>query len=357
MGKSCQYDSIKMMLRLLGVLCCCQLLLGACQQDLPTPYALEKPPGFQEMVIPEGNATTLEGVTLGRHLFFDPILSLDSTISCSHCHKPGLAFTDALSKSLGTRMRKGIRSSPSLLNIGFHHKGLFWDGRAAILEEQALHPITDSLEMSASWDNILPDLKNHTTYPTLFKEAFGTKEVTPQLIGYALAQYQRTLISANSKYDSVQVGLDTFTISEQRGWSIFFDAGYPELPMGECAHCHEAPLFTTLAYENNGIEPKGAQEIDEGRSKISGNKYDRSKFKVPTLRNISITAPYMHDGRFRTLEEVIDHYNSGGHYALNVSPNVRKLHLSDRDKNDLIQFLHTLTDHAAIQSFSADHVK
>jgi cytochrome c peroxidase len=323
------------------------LLLFSCQPSpLPQPYTILTPEGFVEMVIPEDNPTTEEGVLLGEKLFFDPILSVDSTISCSSCHRPELAFTDGAAVSIGTAGRQGHRSAPSLYNVGFHYKGVFWDGRSPSLEEQALHPLSDSLEMGADWPLIAERLKAHTIYPDLFAAAFPAQPISSENTARALAQYQRTLISANSKFDQVMAQKATFTAQEKRGWMIFFDAGYPAVPMAECSHCHTDPLFTNLGFANNGLDSSLTllDFPDQGLGAVSGNKYDNGKFRVPTLRNIALTAPYMHDGRFQTLEEVVIHYNQGGHYAENVDANVRPLHLTEQDQADLIAFLATLTD-------------
>jgi cytochrome c peroxidase len=182
----------------------------------------------------------------------------------------------------------------------------------------------------------------------MFRQAFGIQKKTDidsVLVSRALAQYERTLFSANAKFDQVMRKEAVFTPAEKRGWTIFFDAS-PNLPFSECNHCHIDPLFTNLAYENNGIQAvKHLEDFpDPGRGAITKNRNDLGKFVVPTLRNIALTAPYMHDGRFSTLEEVIDHYASGGHLADNLNPNVRVLKLREQDKKDLIAFLHTLTD-------------
>lgn len=321
----------------------------ACDKT-PTPFPVPEPAGFVQMQIPTDNPLTYEGVALGRALFFDPMLSLDSTISCASCHQPALAFTDGGAVSRGIAGRMGQRSAPSLLNIGFHYKGVFWDGRSPSLEEQALHPLGDSLEMGNHWDLIQARLRQHPEYPRLFQEAFPGASINQETTAKALAQFQRTLVSADSKFDQVQRGETQFTPQEKRGWTIFFDAGYPTTPMAECSHCHTDPLFTNLNFSNNGLEETSSLDefSDRGLGKISGNKYDNGKFRVPTLRNILLTAPYMHDGRFSTIEEVVQHYNSGGHYAENVDPNIRPLHLSDEDQQDLIAFLQTLTDSSAL---------
>jgi cytochrome c peroxidase len=300
------------------------------------------------MVIPKDNPLTEEGIALGRRLFFDPILSKDSSISCSTCHVPKRAFTDGAAVSKGIYARIGKRSAMSLLNVGFYSKGLFWDGRVASLEEQSLHPVRDSLEMGASWSKIGQKLQNHPVYPRLFRHAFGIKtleSIDSTLIGKALAQYERTLISANTKFDRVMRKETSFTSSEKRGWTIFFDAS-PAVPTSECNHCHVDPLFSTLAFENNGLVPVLSLENypDKGRGAVTGNRYDNGLFRVPTLRNLKYTAPYMHDGRFKTLDQVLDHYESGGHPGINVSPNVQKLYLNKQDRADLIAFLNTLND-------------
>ncbi|PTM12139.1 MAG: hypothetical protein DA408_11855 [Bacteroidetes bacterium] len=327
------------------------LLLAGCEtvpETIPPPH----PPGFVAMVIPSDNPLTEAGVALGRQLFYDPILSLDSTISCGSCHRPELAFTDGQAISRGIAGQAGRRSAPSLLNIGFHYKGVFWDGRSPNLEDQALHPLGDSLEMGANWARVARRLNNHPDYPGLYAKAFGQADLSKEQTARALAQFQRTLISANSKYDQVQRGEARFTPQEQRGWTIFFDAGYPTVPMAECSHCHTEPLFTNLEFANNGLD--SSQHLqnfrDQGLGAVTGSTYDNGKFRVPTLRNITQTAPYMHDGRFAKLDEVIDHYNTGGQYAENVDPNVRPLHLNEQDKADLLAFLATLTDTFALNN-------
>ncbi len=319
----------------------------------PTPYALEEPKGFVRMIIPEDNPFTAEGIELGRMLFFDPLLSADSSISCASCHLPHLAFSDGKVVSTGVHGRQGRRNSPSLANVGYYYKGLFWDGRVMTLEAQSLHPVQDTLEMANNWPEVENRLQAHPHYPAMFRKAFGirhAREINSNLVGKALAQFQRTLISADSKFDRKMRGEATFTAQEQRGWTIFFDASVA-VPPSECGHCHIDPLFTTLEFANNGIDSVRALENfpDQGRGAISGNRYELGAFRVPTLRNIALTAPYMHDGRFATLEEVIDHYASGGHYADNLNPNIMPLRLGAQDKADLIAFLLTLTDTAFVQ--------
>ena len=329
----------------------CQNVQDQQIQNTPfQPHLIQPPhpPTFPVMVIPSDNPLSREGVALGRKLFFDPILSSTGQMSCSTCHQPKLAFTDGQALSKGVRGQLGKRSAMSLLNVGFYAKGLFWDGRVGTLEEQSLHPVRDTNEMNASWPKIAKKIQRHPSYPMLFRKAFGiasVQEIDSILIGKALAQYERTFISADTKFDRVMRKEVQFTPQEKRGWTIFFDAS-PAVPTSECNHCHVDPLFSTLGFENNGLVEALSQDDypDKGRGAVTGNQNDNGQFRVPTLRNLKYTAPYMHDGRFKTLEEVLDHYASGGHPGINVSPNVRVLHLNKKDRADLIAFLNTLND-------------
>lgn len=315
----------------------------------PTALQINVPNGFPNLEIPKDNPTTAQGVELGRTLFYDPILSVDSSIACSFCHLPQFSFTDRHAKSRGVKGTIVKRSSPSLINVGLIKNGLFWDGRVHSLEEQALLPIEDSLEMQATWPEIEERLQAHDGYPALFRAAFGIqqkKELTKELVVKAIAQFERTLLSSGqSKYDRVTAGLDTFTVDEAMGYDLFFDVS-PGIKDGECGNCHNAPLFTDHTFANNGIDSAATVDdfADKGLGAITGNPFDNGKFKVPTLYNIALTSPYMHDGRFRTLKEVVDHYNSGGQPSRTVDSLIRPLGFTEREKEQLIAFLHTLTD-------------
>jgi cytochrome c peroxidase len=299
---------------------------------------------FPPMVWPKDNLFNEEKVAIGGKLFVDPILSINSTISCGTCHVPSLAFTD------GKKVSEGLfpltRSAPSLFNIGFHFKGLFWVGSASTLEKQALITVSSPLEMGLPWIIAEKRINESDVYAKAFKKIYGDIFIDSLKIASVLAQYQRTLLSNNSKFDAVMRGEMNFTPKEKRGWTIFFDAD-PMLPSAECSHCHVDPLFTDLSFQNNGIHTESelnGSSSEKGRESVTLNPNDRFKFKVPTLRNIAITAPYMHDGRLKSLEEVMNHYNMGGNPGFNVNPNVRSLNLSKQDISDLIAFLHTLTD-------------
>ncbi|NUO02055.1 MAG: hypothetical protein HUU01_15735 [Saprospiraceae bacterium] len=320
----------------------------------PTPYTLQEPAHFVKMLIPADNPLTEEGIELGRQLFYDPLLSMNGAVSCASCHLPQLGFGDGKAFSIGVNGQEGPRSSLPLANVGYYYKGLFWDGRSKSLEDQALIPVREPHEMNSDWSLVELKLRNHPKYPELFRKAFSItdrKEITRFLVAKAIAQFERTLISANAKYDQVLAGKATYTASEERGRKIFFDAS-DDLPKSECGHCHLDPLFTNLDFQNNGIQQVTSLEDfpDKGRGKITKIIYDNGKFRVPTLRNIELTAPYMHDGRFETLEAVLDHYASGGHLADNLNPNVRQLNFSKQDKIDLIAFLKTLTDTSFVQN-------
>ncbi|MEM6964546.1 MAG: cytochrome c peroxidase [Bacteroidota bacterium] len=323
----------------------------------PTPHSLIRPEAFPSMLIPNDNPMTEEGIELGRYLFYDPILSADNTMSCSSCHLPNLGFADGKKVSFGIDGVAGLRSAMSLVNIGYVEKGLFWDGKVNTLEEQALLPIEDPLELHDTWENVERKLKEHADYPTMFREAFGigdTDDITRDLAVKAIAQFERTLISHNSRYDIVKLREEgIFTDSEERGFRMFFDSTSSQglaLPDAECGHCHNAPLMTTDEYFNNGLDSVGSLtdyfEMDAGLGLVTQDTFDNGKFRAPSLRNIALTAPYMHDGRFQTLEEVVDFYNESPHHAHapNVDANIRPLGLTESQKEDIINFLHTLTD-------------
>ncbi|MTB53340.1 c-type cytochrome [Lewinella sp. W8] len=338
-------------------------MLVACGSPEPTPYSPAEPDHFAKILYPEDNPTTEEGLALGRRLFFDPILSADSTISCSSCHLPERAFSDGRRVSVGINGRPGTRNAPGLANVGYLHRTLFWDGRADNLENQAIHPVGNPNEMGGSWELALDRLQRHPDYRERFRAAFGlsrAEAIQRDHVGKALAQFQRALISGNSKYDRVQMGRASFTEAEALGEAIFFDFAddptgpYAALPTGECAHCHTPPHFTNQQFANNGLEEARALTdfTDRGRGMVSGTPFDFGRFRTPPLRNVALTAPYMHDGRFQTLEEVIAHYNRGGHYAENKSPNVVPLGLDSTEAAALVAFLTTLTDSAFLNNQS-----
>ena len=298
--------------------------------------------------VPDDNPLTVAGVELGRYLFYDPILSSDSTLSCASCHKQELAFTDGKAKSIGVLGEAGIRNSMSLANVGLYSNGLFWDGRVETLEEQALLPVEDHLELNTSWELVEEKLRKHEVYPVMFRAAFGinnTKDISRDLAVKAIAQFERTLISGKSRYDRIKwLNEDFFTDEESMGIFLFEVEPLDEHP--GCAHCHPIELFTDNDYKNNGLDDVSSLEDfpDIGRGAVTARLSDYGKFRVPTLRNIALTAPYMHDGRFETLEEVIDNYQLGGHGVENEDPNLLAFTLNDEEKTALLALLNALTD-------------
>ncbi|MDA9774489.1 cytochrome C peroxidase [Saprospiraceae bacterium] len=333
---------------------CFALLISSCQGDLedipysPTSYEVEGTESLGPIPIPSDNPITVQGLTLGQHLFYDPILSSDLTMSCASCHLPEKGFTDGLKTSVGIQGISGTRSSMSLVNAAYYTKGLFWDGRSENLEAQALLPVEDEIELHDNWSNVEVKLQDHEAYPKMFREAFGiasSDEITRNLAVKALAQFERAIISGNSKYDRWKRGQAAFTDEELLGFDTFFDTS-PLVKDGECGHCHNPPLFTTNEYFDNGIQdaPTINDYMDIGLAQVSGEDRDYGKMRAPTLRNIALTAPYMHDGRFATLEEVVDHYDSGGFVTPNRNELVFELQLTDEQKVALVAFMHTLTD-------------
>jgi cytochrome c peroxidase len=314
-------------------------------EDMPTDTLIFAPPGFPPMVVPPDNPTTTDGVLLGRMLYYDPILSGDSTLACAGCHMPERAFTDDKRFSVGIDGIEGDRNAPAVINVGWMRE-LFWDGRAPGVEDQARQPVTNPIEMHLEWAEAVSRLEAHPTYPRLFTRAFGTPEISEDRVVKAIAQFERTMVSANSKYDRWFRGEDVFTESELNGFTLFFTE------VGDCFHCHvgDNGLFTDNLYHNIGLE---SEIVDVGRYAVTGRESDRGLFKTPTLRNLDFTAPYMHDGRFQTLDEVVQHYNSGGHPSPTVDPLIRVnvgLGLTDSQKRDLIAFLRTLNDPGFVEN-------
>jgi len=305
----------------------------------PAAYDFDLPEWMPRPIIPADNPMTQEGVALGRMLFYDPILSADSSLACAGCHLQELSFTDGQATSQGISGESGTRSSMALVNLAFNPQGFFWDGRSASLEAQALIPVEDHIELAEDWENVERKLRKHPQYPAAFRAAFGIEkrsELTRELAVKAIAQFERTLISVNSRYDQViwdRMGFPTD--SEQRGIALFFIEDVQNIAHPGCSHCHFNPLFTDNSFKNNGLDSVAdlSEFSDLGRGMVNNNIYDNGKFRVPTLRNIALTAPYMHDGRFATLEEVLDQYSSGGHGVVNEDPNIRPFQLSAQDAN------------------------
>ena len=273
------------------------------------------------------NRLTQEGVELGRHLFYDPILSRDSTISCASCHLSFTAFTHVdHAQSHGIEDRIGRRNSLTLMNLAWS-RHFMWDGAANHLDVQALTPISDSTEMDERLEHVVQKLNRSPGFRSGFFQAFGDSTATGERILKALSQFELTLVSANSKYDRMKLGKDSFSLQEQNGYRLF---------QKNCSRCHTEPLFTHGGFEKNNL-PLDTILNDFGRMRITLNAADSLKFKVPTLRNIEFSYPYMHDGRFKKLRDVLNFYTSAATTELNIV-------LSANEKVDLTAFLLTLTD-------------
>jgi cytochrome c peroxidase len=306
------------------------LLLLAFSPKKGTPIYFDIPKGWPHPL-------TEEGFQLGRTLFYDPILSRDNTISCAGCHlqATGFAHVDH-DLSHGIEGKIGTRNAMALMNLAWS-KDFMWDGGVNHLDVQPIAPITSAVEMDETMANVVAKLQKNKRYPALFEKAFGTNIITGQLLLKVLSQFELQLVSANAKYDKVARGEVSFNESEQKGYALF---------KRHCASCHQEPLFTSDKFENNGLSIDTTLN-DLGRMKITQNTKDAYRFKVPTLRNVQFTFPYMHDGRFKTLTEVIKHYNTGLLQSPTISKQLQKpMHLTDNDRVDLDAFLKTLTDTA-----------
>ncbi|MDQ3101594.1 MAG: cytochrome-c peroxidase [Bacteroidota bacterium] len=318
----------------------------------PTPYGLQIPENMPPMLIPANNPLTVEGVKLGRHLFYEERLSGNNTLSCASCHAPENAFSDQAQFSTGIDGIMGTRQSMALMNLGWE-TSFFWDGRAATLEDQILQPVIDPIEMHDNWPNVIYELQSDPAYEQLFDKAFGTPVIDSVNAAKAIAQFLRTMISANSRFDKFMRGDIQLEPEEALGFELTqLEGGDPVFGQGgqlgaDCFHCHPhgGGRFTDGAMRNNGLDETFT---DQGLGGITGLAQDMGKFKTPSLRNVALSAPYMHDGRFQTLEEVIDHYDSGGHPSPTIDPNMKftqgGLQLTPEKKAQLIAFLNTLTD-------------
>jgi cytochrome c peroxidase len=315
----------------------------------PMPYNLEIPTLFAAKliapIVPANNPLTEEGVALGKKLFFDRILSGDGTQSCASCHNPKKAFTDQQQFSTGVQGEFGKRNAMPLFNLAWNFDERFaWDGKEFGLEEQALEPVSNPIEMHADWKKVTEKIQQHPNYPNLFLQAFGTSKIDSIMITKAIAQFERTLISGNSKFDQFLLKETTLTSEEQNGFDVFMDEA-----KGDCFHCHGSdnnPLWTDNKFHNNGLD---ATFKDLGFGNVTGDPNDNGKFKSPSIRNLAFTAPYMHDGRFSTLEEVINHYSEGLKKSATIDPLMKNIdkggvQLSTQDKADLKAFLLTLSD-------------
>tara|TARA_B100000965_G_C19549438_1_gene739383 strand:+ start:36 stop:1145 length:1110 start_codon:yes stop_codon:yes gene_type:complete len=316
-----------------------------------TPYILNTG-DFEQPPIAMDNQLTRQGVKLGRMLFYEKRLSKDGSMSCASCHRQEHAFTDTSLFSEGVRGKVGKRQAMAVFNMAWNENEFFWDGRAHLLRDQSLKPIEDSLEMDETLENVINKLKVDQIYRDQFMRAFGSEEITESKMALAMEQFMNSIVSVESKYDRYLRGAASLDTNEERGRVLFFaefNPGFPSLSGADCQHCHSGLNFENDRYMNNGLDTD-ADMTDDGRMEVTGRSSDKGKFKVTSLRNVEVTPPYMHDGRFKTLEEVVDHYNSGLKNSSTVDPtllypiNNGGLQLSEEDKRDLVAFLKTLTD-------------
>jgi cytochrome c peroxidase len=321
----------------------------ACKKDPEIPVISSDSSEKYEFVVPDGwpapvydftgNTVNYNTFQLGRHLFYDPILSEDTSVSCGSCHQQIFAFSHGPghATSHGVHDQFGKRNSPAIFNINWHPK-IMWDGSVSNLENQPLGPIQNPIEMNLPINVALNRVAASSKYKQLFKAAYGDTVVTSQRFLKAFAQFMGLMVSYNSKYDKVKAGSESFTAAENSGYTVY---------KNKCASCHAEPLFSTYGFRNNGLPVNGYQ--DSGRYKITLDPQDMFCFKIPSLRNLGFSAPYMHDGRFSTLTQVLNHYTSGISSTPNLDPQLAGgISLSTQERNDLLSFLATLDDHKFI---------
>lgn len=304
----------------------------------------------------EGNKVSLNSnvIDLGRHLFYDPVLSLDSSLACAGCHKQSFAFSDggnAFSSGFGGKLTK--RNAMPLFNLVWY-SSFFWDGKAATIEEQVFHPVRAHDEMNLQWPIAEERIRGNAFYIKKFKKAFGDRSIDSTSIAEAIAQFERTLISANSRYDSVLRGEAYFTGAELRGFDLMNNQ-----TKGDCLHCHTTDadaLGTTAMFSNNGLDPiYDVNDLkDLGRGGVTKNKSDAGHFRIPSVRNLAFTAPYMHDGRFSTIDEVLDFYSEGVNVSVNIDSKMGSAHqggahLTEQEKADIKAFLMTMNDYVFVK--------
>jgi len=333
-----------------GVFVLSLLMYTACSDEVIEPlekneaYPLEKPAGFPEMTFDvTGNPITINGVALGKKLFYEGKLSRNNTISCGFCHIQEYAFTHhGHNVSHGIDDRLGIRNAPPIQNMAFL-KNYTWDGVSHNLDERSLVPITTDFEMDSSLPEAVGKLNADSNYKKMFKAAFGDENITGDRVLKAISQFMATLVSADSKYDRMKKGTAVFTNEENQGMSLF---------QNKCASCHSGEMFTDESYRNTGMY-YNPQFDDRGRYRVTLDWNDNMKFRVPSLRNVEYTAPYMHDGRFYTLDAVLNFYSENVENQPNLDPLLKQnghigIPMNSQEKQYIIAFLRTLSDQSFI---------
>lgn len=308
--------------------------------------SFEKPPHFPQPTYTfHNNPVNEKGFMLGKALFFDPVLSKDGSVACANCHIQAHAFADSWLHpfSVGVDDRQGIRNAPPLFNLAFQ-KEFFWDGGVTHLDFTPITAIESEVEMDEHFGNVVEKLLNHPEYPNRFEDAFGLAQITGPYVLHALSQFMVMMVSADSRYDRWALGEKAALNTEElEGLALF---------RKHCASCHKEPLFTDLSYRNNGIQP---EILDIGREMVSEREEDRGKFKVPSLRNIAVTNPYMHNASLQSLGQVLDHYRQGIHAHATLDPllvnnGTTGIKINVEEKRKIIAFLHTLTDESLLRN-------
>ncbi|HXQ77442.1 MAG TPA: cytochrome c peroxidase [Gemmatimonadaceae bacterium] len=308
------------------------LILSACAPLVAVP------PRFPPAPAPADNAITSARLEFGKKLFYDKRLSRTGEVSCASCHQQELAFADPRPVSIGVHGRTGTRNAPPLINLAWN-TSFFWDGGVKTLEQQAVGPITNPLEMDMTMGEVVQRVSADPEYVRLSRAAYGS-ELRPEVVTKGIASFLRSLVSGKSRFDRYLEGdAAALTASEKRGADIALGE------RGDCFHCHVGFNLTNNAFANNGLV-----SADTGRTRITEKTEDEGKFKVPTLRNVALTAPYMHDGSLATLRDVIDFYSRGGQGHPNTDPIIRPLNLSGQEKEDLLAFLGSLTDEGFVKN-------
>ena len=314
------------------------------ERPIGQTVAIQSPLGLPSVPIPAKNPPTAATINLGRRLFYEVKLSGDATLACASCHNPTLGFSDRRKHSTGVGGKLGQRNAPTVLNAAYSPVQ-FWDGRARSLEEQAGGPIANPIEMNQGHDVCVSTLESDASYKAAFDRAFGPGPITMGKLQDAIASFERTLISGNSRFDRYEFGGDRHALSaaEIRGLEIFRDE-----KRGDCAACHSIgekfALFTDGKFHNIGVGVNEEGDLtDLGRYDETKIEADKGAFKTPTLRNVANTAPYMHDGSLKTLKDVVDFYAGGGNSNPNLDPKIKSIHLSGQERADLVEFLEALT--------------
>ncbi len=296
-----------------------------------------------EPAYPEDNKPNVYRVALGKMLFFDPRLSGDGNMSCATCHNPSLGWSDGQATALGQKSKVLRRATPTIINTAFNTIQM-WDGSKKTLEDQAIGPLETDVEMNMNFKLLFSWLNSSDQYKTAFDMAYPGQDINKNTLAKAIAAFERTIVSNNSPFDRWIKGDDTAMTAQQvRGFKVFLDQD-----KGNCVVCHQAPNFTDNGFHNLGLDSYNSESPDLGRYQLKPIGLMKGAFKTPTLRDVSNTAPYFHDGSAETLSDVIKHYETGGVSKDNVSPNMKAINLSSRDVDDLVEFMHALTSYPQV---------